>query len=219
MRIDKKEVLRYLGHKGHEFSKEIDIKIDFLIENAYSVCNPKSMWGVFEPEFKDKVYLKGTSIAFEGKDIYSHLEGAKKVGVLAVTAGINAEREIMKFQQFDMVSAVIADAVFDAYTESLADDTQQEIVAFATKQKLFTNSRYSPGYGDFPLEAQKDFERLLNLNKTIGLSVTENNLLIPRKSVTAVIGLFDKEQKTTSSCEVCSLKDKCKSKRECVKNA
>ena len=69
MKIDKNEVLRYLGHRGQEFSKEIDIKIDFLIDNAYSVCNPKSVWGVFEPEFSDKVCLKGTNLVLEGQDI------------------------------------------------------------------------------------------------------------------------------------------------------
>lgn len=216
MKIDKNEVLRYLGHRGQEYSKEIDIKIDFLIENAYSACSPKSIWGVFEPEFSDKVYLKGTSLAFAGKDIFNHLKGAKKIAVLAVTLGINAEREILKFQQFDMVSAVICDAVFDAYTESLADSVEAEILSFAKKQGLHINWRFSPGYGDFPLETQRAIADVLNLSKTIGLTVTESNLLIPRKSVTAVMGLFEEQQpKVTGSCENCNLKDKCKSKREC----
>ena len=219
MKIDKNEVLRYLGHRGQEFSKEIDIKIDFLIDNAYSVCNPKSVWGVFEPEFSDKVCLKGTNLVLEGQDILKHLKGAKKVAVLAVTLGINAEREILKFQQFDMVSAVIADAVFDAYAESLAESTEQEIVNYAKKLNLYTNWRFSPGYGDFPLDIQKGFADVLNLNKTIGLTVTENNLLIPRKSVTAVMGLFEEEQvRKIGGCENCNLKDKCKSKRECKNN-
>ncbi len=219
MKIDKNEVLRYLGHRGQEYSEEIDIKIDFLIENAYSACNPKSIWGVFEPELSDKVYLKGTSIALEGKDIFNHLKDAKKIAVLAVTLGINAEREILKFQQFDMVSAVISDAVFDAYIESVADSVQDEIENFAKKQNLFINSRFSPGYGDFPLDIQKGIADVLNLGKTIGLTVTESNLLIPRKSVTAVIGLFDEvQQKIKCGCENCNLKDKCKSKRECVKD-
>lgn len=218
MKIDKNEVLRYLGHRGQEFSKEIDIKIDFLTDNAYSVCSPKSVWGIFEPEFSDKVYLKGTNLAFEGKDIFNHLKGAKKVAVLGATLGINAEREILKFQQFDMVSAVIADAVFDAYIESLADSTEAEIESFAKKQNLYINWRFSPGYGDFPIETQKGISDVLNLSKTIGLTVTESNLLIPRKSVTAVIGLFDEPQpKNIGGCENCSLKDKCKSKRECKK--
>jgi len=218
MKIDKQEVLRFLHHSGQEYSKEIDIKIDFLIDNAYSSCSPKTVWGVFEPEFSDKVYLKGTSVALEGNDIKSHLQGAKKVALMAVTLGINAEREILKFQQIDMVSAVIADAVFGVYADALADSVEQEIINFAKKQKLYTNERYSPGYGDFPIETQKEFARVLNLEKTIGLTVTENNLLIPRKSVTAVIGLFEEKQKIKlNRCEKCSLKDKCKG--ECSNNA
>lgn len=48
------------------------------------------------------------------------------------------------------------------------------------------------GYGSFPLEIQKEFLEAVNAHKRIGLCTGENNILIPRKSVTAVAGISEK---------------------------
>lgn len=48
--------------------------------------------------------------------------------------------------------------------------------------------RYSPGYGDFALEAQAHFIRLIG-GSLPGLTLTQGFILHPRKSVTAVCGL------------------------------
>ncbi len=219
MKIDKNEVLRYLGYNNQAISHNLNEKIDFLIENAYKIITPKAVWGVFEPEFGEGIALKGTAVKFFGQDIQKHLFGAKKIAVLAVTLGIAAEREILRYQQTDMVSAVICDSVFDSYIEAAADSTEAEIVDFAKKEGLYTNYRYSPGYGDFPLSVQKEIISALSCQKRIGLTVTESDILLPRKSITAVMGLFgEKQEKSVNRCETCNMKDKCKSKRECVKN-
>ena len=49
--------------------------------------------------------------------------------------------------------------------------------------------RFSPGYGDLSITIQKDFLQALNADKTVGLSLSEGNLMIPEKSVTAFIGV------------------------------
>lgn len=219
MKIDKNEVLRYLGYKNQQISDDLHQKIDFLIQNEAETLKPKAVWDFFEPEFSQKVILKNTALKFEGKDILNHLMGAKKVAVMAVTLGFDAERAILKHQYTDMVNTVILDAVFDAFIECVADQTQEKIKETAEKEGLFINSRYSPGYGDFPLNTQKSIILTLNCQKKIGLTVTESDILLPRKSVTAVIGLFDEIRHNSShNCSNCNLKDKCKSKRECSKN-
>lgn len=62
--------------------------------------------------------------------------------------------------------------------------------------------RYSPGYGDLPLDVQSSFLRALDAQKKIGLTVSENNLLFPRKSVTAIIGIINSgSKKKIKSCK------------------
>ena len=75
--------------------------------------------------------------------------------------------------------------------------------------------RYSPGYGDLPLDVQNSFLRALDAQKKIGLTVSENNLLFPRKSVTAIIGIVDSEIKNKrKSCNECSNYENCNFRRE-----
>ena len=54
-------------------------------------------------------------------------------------------------------------------------------------------SRYSPGYGDLPLETQTAVFKALDCERTIGVTLTESLLMRPSKSVTAVIGMKERE--------------------------
>ena len=47
--------------------------------------------------------------------------------------------------------------------------------------------RFSPGFGDFPLETQRGIIPLLSTEKRIGVILSESCIMSPRKSVTAVI--------------------------------
>ena len=55
--------------------------------------------------------------------------------------------------------------------------------------------RYSPGYGDFPLEAQRELLGILDTPRAIGVSLTDTLLMAPSKSVSAVIGVKKENQK------------------------
>ena len=74
----------------------------------------------------------------------------------------------------------------------------------------FFTTRYSPGYGDFPLEVQHDFLSALDAQRAIGLYANDAFLLTPMKSVTAVIGVGNKPpQGSKTGCEFCRIKDNC----------
>ena len=49
--------------------------------------------------------------------------------------------------------------------------------------------RFSPGYGDMPIEIQVDILQLLDASRRLGMVLTESNLMIPTKSITALIGM------------------------------
>ena len=75
--------------------------------------------------------------------------------------------------------------------------------------------RYSPGYGDLPLDIQGSFIKSINAEKLIGLTVSKHNLLMPRKSVTAIVGIIDKKyEQHKKGCEVCKNYENCSYRRE-----
>ena len=61
--------------------------------------------------------------------------------------------------------------------------------------------RFSPGCGNWPLEIQPQLGKIIKTEQ-IGLQVTENFLLFPRKSVTAIIGLMPGDQCLTTNAVV-----------------
>ena len=73
---------------------------------------------------------------------------------------------------------------------------------------------FSPGYGDVPLDLQKDFSALLQMPQTCGISLTDTLLMVPSKSVTAFIGFSEhKEPCILAGCETCSHATDCAFRR------
>ncbi len=50
-------------------------------------------------------------------------------------------------------------------------------------------SRYSPGYGDYPLSEQRRLLSILDASRRVGVSLTDALVMAPSKSVSAVIGV------------------------------
>ena len=70
--------------------------------------------------------------------------------------------------------------------------------------------RYSPGYGDLPLEVQGELLALLDAPRRVGLCATESHLLTPRKSVTAILGIAGgKLEQKKRSCLGCPARESC----------
>lgn len=216
--IPKSEILRYLGYNGQEMSVELTEKIDKLAIHAQSIATPKETHMLSDIEFKDgAITLSGTNIILTGKSIYEHLKGAKQCITLACTLGTTFETEFLRIQKVSLTDALIFDTIGNAFIESYADALENQLLTPYKSRGMFSKYRYSPGYGDLPLSLQRNILSALSAEKKIGLTVTDTNILIPRKSITAFIGIFDKPQnKLTSKCENCSAKEFCKMRRECL---
>ncbi|MCL2638620.1 MAG: hypothetical protein FWD48_09655 [Oscillospiraceae bacterium] len=156
-------------------------KIDKAFREKYepllqSVITPRYVWKTAD--------INCTFL--QGSDIKKHVENCDKIIVLAATLGLQVDELIRQTEAADMAGAVVLDALASAAIEQVCDEAMKKIQLSTVNCQLST--RFSPGYGDFPLEVQGELLALLGAKKKIGLYVNESNLLIPRKSVTAVIG-------------------------------
>ena len=190
MEIDKKEVLRYLGYKNQKFDKNIFDLIEVCCSEVSAICKERSVYGIFDIERKnDKIFLLGSTLILKNTDIRNHLANSDKCAVMAATLGIELESRIAYYSRFNITKGLIMDACANTAIENLCNELQTQIMEEALKDNLHITNRYSPGYGDFSIEIQRDILNVLEAYKKIGISVTENSLLLPRKSVTALIGL------------------------------
>ena len=56
--------------------------------------------------------------------------------------------------------------------------------------------RVSPGYGDIPLSMQKEIFSALDCSRKIGLSLNASLLMTPTKSVTAIVGIGEPNERS-----------------------
>ena len=70
--------------------------------------------------------------------------------------------------------------------EKVMDELEKEVKVKVEGEGLKLRPRRSPGYGDLPLELSREIINCLDATKKIGVSITDSNLLVPSKSVTAI---------------------------------
>lgn len=208
-KINRAEAFRYMGHKDGEITESITVLADECEQRLLSAVAPKFVYAVFDIEHTaDGVSVSNTPLVLKGNDVASHLQSCEKCVLLAATLGAGADSVIRGYESAAMEKAVIADCLASAAIEQVCDLAETEI-----RQKLSGQNftwRFSPGYGDLPLDIQRDFLNVLNAPKRIGLTVTDSLILIPRKSVTAVIGVSEHEiPKGRRGCAVCNMRDVC----------
>ncbi|WP_321972662.1 vitamin B12 dependent-methionine synthase activation domain-containing protein [Paratractidigestivibacter sp.] len=209
--VDRTEVLRYLGYSGQPMAEELDARVDGVVARCLEVARPAGVWRVFEvagrepaEDGRPSVQLKGAKLELIGDSMREHMEGAAAVAVMAVTAGMTVEQELRRLSLTDTVEQCIFDAAGTTTVERAADACEASIVAAAHTAGLFTNFRFSPGYGDMPLDTQPVLLAALDAQRKLGITLSKSLLMTPTKSVTAVIGLFEEPQPTShASCKDC----------------
>lgn len=192
MHIDKKEVLRYLGYKSGAVDENINLLIDECINETKEISNWKYVYKIFSiDKNEEQVELLESNLIFKGKDILEHLKESSMCAVMAATIGSNIDTKIKYYEKVSMTRALVLDACASVGVEWACDEVQKQIKKEAQSKGVGITYRYSPGYGDFLIDIQPKIINALDAQKNIGLTVTEDNILIPRKSVSAVIGFQD----------------------------
>jgi hypothetical protein len=184
-----KEAARYLGYKKGSDLSDIGTVLERMLIEIEDLSNPKYFFRILPLTDLKPKEIKGYEIVLPGKDINNHLHNSQMIAIMAVTLGMNVDKKIKELQYTDLSKAMIYDACASAFIEQICDRVEVEIVKYASQISLGKTSRFSPGYGDFPLEFQREIDIILNLSKNVGIFVSKSNILVPRKSVTAVIGL------------------------------
>ena len=215
--VARAEVLRYLGYSGQQLTAELDARIDAGVERCLALARPTGCMRVFDVSGRDErdgepvISLAGTALELRGRSIAAHLAGAEAVGVLAVTLGMGVEAELRRLSLSDRVGQLIFDAAGSALVERAADAAEATVVAAAAERGLFCGTRFSPGYGDFPLATQPVLLATLDAQRALGITLSSELLMAPTKSVTAVVGLFAEPRPDAGheSCAACLCRDFC----------
>ncbi len=208
------EAARYMGVKG-----DPDGNIRRLIEETDVTVRmtvvPKYVYRVSGVEIlSEGVRLPDCGMFLPGDDIKKHLERCGKAVVFAATLSAEADKLIRKAEVSDMAEALAMDCVCSSLIEQFCDKAEEEI--FREVKASYRTWRFSPGYGDLPISVQEELVKALNAQRRIGLTVTPENIMIPSKSVTAVIGISEVPvHERAGKCEFCNMRGMCAFSAQC----
>ena len=201
--IDLAQAARYFGARGGA-----DAATQALLEKCavplLAAATPRAVWLEADP---DSLTAAGI---LAGEDVAKHLEGCTAALLLAVTLGPGVDAQIRRAGVGDIAAGVASDALGSALAEQAAEAAEAELRQWAARQGKYLTGRYSPGYGDWPLAVQPLLAAALDTARRAGLCVTENNLMTPRKSITAILGVSGHPVKgKLAGCGHCVLRPRC----------
>ena len=177
--IDEKELKRRLSVSG-----DFDVSVyEKAVRDVLAESMPKACF-VKVPVVADGDEITFSFVSFQSRDLAKNLSGCKEAFVFAVTLGHGVERLLSKMSRLSSADFFIYDAVGSALAESVCDIAEDMI-----KGNIPCKPRFSPGYGDVPLSVQRYVLSALNAEKLLGVTLTDTNLMIPQKSITAVLGV------------------------------
>lgn len=189
LHISRRDIARHLGYKHIEDLDEVTAaRIEDCIKEVESASEYKRVYHTF-PIIWDIDSCEFAGIKIYSEDLRKNLKCCSEAVMLAVTIGPAIDRLIRRAEVTDVSKAVILQAVGAEVVEAYCNQVNDVIKADMEAKGYSVRPRFSPGYGDLPLELQQEFERVLQMRKNIGISLSDTNIMTPSKSITAVIGV------------------------------
>jgi len=177
--------------------KNINRLIDEMMDEGYALVNAQASTKniVIKMVLGSTTCFHETDFVAKGKAITEHLRDCYKVTLMLATIGSDYARKVNEFLKTrEITKAAVLDAVVSEAVEAVAEAVTSIIAQDAQLEDATITSRFSPGYGDWPLEAQKDIFEMLNA-KEISVKLSDACLMMPEKSISACVGWKKEEDK------------------------
>ena len=209
--ININDAYRYMGGVG-EPDDVTKTELLQASEDVLKAASPRVITRVLD--IKDRegaVCFEGSALRLEGRSIAALLNESESAVLFCATIGNEIEALLRRWQLKDMVRAAMLDACASAAVEDLCEQVNDSLAEKWRERGFWLTERFSPGYGDLPLSVQRDFCAELDTARKLGLCVSGSGIMIPRKSVTAIIGISKRPQPCRrDGCENCEYRCGCK---------
>ena len=193
--INKKEILRYAGVTA----ATNDVRI--LMDECLALCLDSISYNVCYSILPITCDAERINLGFavtDSKALAKNLGGCDSIVLFVATLGSGLDRLIARYSALSPSKAFMLQAIGAERIEALCDTFNQEITSELNNRSKITVPRFSAGYGDLPLELQKDICRVLDCQRKIGVALQESLVMLPTKSVSAIIGIKDQETRDES---------------------
>ena len=207
-RTPRREILRYMGIRSGEPDPALGKTLDRCFSEMLSAAEPRAAVETDPLALGGEDVLTIGMVAVQSRDLSRNLRGCRSVYWMAATLGAGADRVIRRAGVLGAGEHLCCEAIGSAMAECWCDYINDRLKEEAAKEGTLLRPRFSPGYGDFSLEHQTELFRILEVQQKIGVTLTGSLLMMPSKSVTAVIGLSEENTHCMlQGCEACGKRD------------
>lgn len=186
--LRRREIYRYLRLEG---TTPDETTLNDVEKNLRRLLETVQIAKVAElrPVHRKNGRLHFGDFSTDSQVLAKNLASSPYVVIFAITLGAGTDRLINRLTILSKSDAFITDACATELLETYANSYCRMIKEDALRLNMTTHPRFSPGFADFGLEHQWPLIRSLKADKKIHISLTEGNMLIPTKTITAIMGV------------------------------
>jgi hypothetical protein len=215
LKVEPDEVLRILGYSKSSAPEPVIENTRRYLSMISQIVTPMGgsfIWNDVRSELFENSFSIGKTNFNAGKIIASQLEGSEYFAGIVATAGSKVSELSMELTATgDFLAGYIVDAIGSVVAEIAADFVQNQLESILSAQKFSLTNRLSPGYCGWDVSEQHKLFALLPDN-FCGVKLTESSLMIPIKSISAIVGIGKNVNKGAHPCSVCRV-EKCNSRK------
>lgn len=210
IRIVPTAVFRQIGYEpAAQVSAKVRNRVEKRLDQIESIARP-----AYSMVMRKVDEVRPRSVTIEGVTFDSEVLGhllvrSDEVAVFALTIGPQIEhlaRELTaNGASFD---AAVVDAIGSALVQKLVKFVQTQAAATAAERGMSVSKRFCPGYCDWNVSQQKGLFALLK-DQTPGITLTDDCLMLPHKSMSGLIGFGAKGEQVRNyvPCRNCQMRD------------
>ena len=210
--IDRHRVLRNIGYvTDSKLPVRMSSLVNDYVENACQLIEPSYSYVIrdIESVHESRIVIDG-GITFESEVLARLMAKCEKVAVFALTIGKHLEEIVAQLAADGLIlQAAVLDATGSVAAESVADFVEERVRQLADARGLCISQRFSPGHCDWNVDQQVMVFRAINIG-TGEIRLTEKCLMLPRKSISGIIGIGPCSNiDDYNPCKTCEKNDNC----------
>jgi hypothetical protein len=208
--FEAEQVLEGQGIPPSQASLPLIATAEEVLGEARELLVPVAVYTILPVrDFEHQQVVLDGGATFSGPLVARALAGAAEVAVAVCSIGPALDEHVSAlFAAGDPIRAMALDGAGTAAVTQLTAMVGIRICDAATARGWSVGMRASPGQEGWPIQQQRVLFSLVPGQK-IGVQLTSSCLMLPRKSVSFVIGLGPDLRADSVPCDFCSKRERC----------
>jgi hypothetical protein len=206
--VDPADVCRALGYSKSSTPQPVMDKVKSLLSGLMEGISPRAGYVMFADLAVDvgqDAFSVGNVNFSCGSTIASQLKGSDYIAAVVATAGPEITEVGFKHMAGgELLEGYIADTIGSLVAEQAADIVEKHFEMLVSEEDRKITNRLSPGYCGWDVAEQHKLFSLLP-DGFCGVRLNESALMIPIKSISAVVGIGRSVEKGPYPCSICNV--------------